>query len=217
MTHFFLDEDGQARLLGLLDEIPEVVDALAGLRGDGYRQRISYEPKVTGGGGEAPLPYDTGAGDAADELHAELASWVRLTLDHRGQEWGGGSTALALARWLREHLVALAMTPGSEEAPAGIGRAVRNARRVARMTARPEDWRMRSVHVARNAQLNARGIEQAAKELGPEYARLTADRVRNLKRRDRIKPIREIDGELIYRLGEVMEAHLAAKTRRGTA
>ncbi|OQQ28712.1 hypothetical protein A4U94_01320 [Prescottella equi] len=209
---YFLDEQGQIDLYSTLDEVPEVVDALAGILCDGYRSRISYEPKVVSSQ-EFSIPYDTSAQDAANYLVTELYSWANHVCEHRGQTYDGAVTPIAIAKWLQDNMTSLAMTPGSEEAPRAIRKVVRSARRAARLSSDLESWRYNSTHVARNTQLNASAIEVAAKELGPEYAKLTRERVKGLRRTGRIEPVREFEGVPIYRLGDVMDAHLAAATR----
>lgn len=210
---YFLSLDGQDALHATLDDVPEVIDALAGILCDGHRWRISYEPKVQSSQ-EYPLPYDTSAEDAANYLVSELYTWVIHVHEHRGKEYTESVFPIALAKWLQDNMTSLAMTPGSEEAPAAIRRVVRAARRAARLSRDPELWRYQSTHVARNAELNASAIEVAAKELGPEYANLNRKRVNNLNRLGRIEPVRAFDGVPIYRLGDVMDAHLAARSFR---
>lgn len=209
---YFLDEQGQTDLYSILDEVPEVVDALAGILCDGFGSQISYEPKVLSTH-EHGMPYDTSAQDAANYLVSELYTWATHVCEHRGQAYDGAPFPIAIAKWLQDHMAPLAMTPGSDEAPGAIRKAVRSARRAARLSRDPESWRYQSTHVARNAQLNASAIEVAAKELGPEYAKLTRNRVNSLKKTGRIEPVRYFDDVPIYRLGDVMDAHLATATR----
>jgi hypothetical protein len=215
MIHFFLDEAGQLDLKAHLRDIPEVVNALAGVLCDGFPQRISYEPRVHGSP-DPRLPYDTTAQDAADVLQNELASWVRHVMEHRGllnAEVGGNP--LVLAAWLERNVTSLAMTPGSEEAPRYVGQAVKQARRAARMSARPETWRLGSTHVARSTLLHASAIALAAKELGPDYERLDRKRVNNLHRLGHIVAVRDnADGLPLFRLGDVMDAHREARSFR---
>ncbi len=88
-----------------------------------------------------------------------------------------------MADWLRKHIISLAMTPGADEAPHAFRRIIRSARRAARMSGEPEMWRYGSIDAARDTELNASGIALAAKELGPpEYAKLTRERVKSLRR-----------------------------------
>lgn len=216
LAGYFLDEADQLDLSAVLDEVPEIVDALAGLRNDGYRARISYEPRVSSTPADR-IPYDTSAQDASDYLINELWTWTMHVHEHRGLTYSGSTSPAALSKWLRKNIVSLAMTPGSDEALPAIRRVVRTARRAARLPGQPERWRYGSTHVARNTELNASAIAVAAKELGPEYAKLDRKRVNNLKKLERIKPIREHEGVPIYRLGDVMDAHVAARSFRKSA
>ncbi|MBM4509260.1 hypothetical protein GS421_06635 [Rhodococcus hoagii] len=61
------EQDALAALLR--DEVPDILAALAAcITAEGHRTRISYDPKVTNGSDEQPLPYDNSAQDAADHL-----------------------------------------------------------------------------------------------------------------------------------------------------
>ncbi|NKR52964.1 hypothetical protein GS481_02390 [Rhodococcus hoagii] len=210
---WFIPLHEQDTLAALLrDEVPDILAALAAcITAEGHRTRISYDPKVTNGSDEQPLPYDNSAQDAADHLGNELATWVRHTCEHRGIDYAGSWSPAGWAKWLADNIIALALTPGADEAPAMIGQAVAGARRAARIPKR-RTWGG-SVEEARDTQLNASAIEVAAKELGLEYTNLTRDRVNSLKRARRIQPVRYFNDMPIYRLGEVMDAHLATRTR----
>ncbi len=213
MNGYYLDLDGQTDLLTLLAQIPDIVDALAGVLCDGFPQRISYEPRVSTSAVDT-LPYDPTAQEVADRLMNELWTWADHVCQHRGQRYEGPVSAIGMADWLRVHMVSLAMTPGADEAPRTFRRLIRSARRAARMPGEPEVWRYGSTQVARDTQLNASAIAVAAKELGPEYARLTRERVKGLRKTGRITPVREFEGIPIYRLGDVLDAHLATATRQ---
>ncbi|MGX6513269.1 hypothetical protein [Rhodococcus sp. SJ-2] len=212
MDGYYLDLDGQTDLTQLLAQVPDIIDALAGIRADGYGQRISYEPRVTSSP-TSRTPIDTSADDAADYLDNELWTWANHVCEHRHKRYDGPVTPIGMADWLRRHMTSLAMTPGADEAPRAFRRVIRSARRAARLPGEPETWRYSSTHVARDTQLNAAAIAVAAKELGPEYARLTHERVKSLRKTRRITPVREFEGIPIYRLGDVMDAHLATATR----
>lgn len=213
MNGYYLDTAGQADLLALLAQIPDVVDALAGVLCDGFPQHISYEPRVSSSPA-ARIPYDTSAHDAANYLDNELWTWANHVCEHRHQRYEGPASTIGMADWLRKHIVSLAMTPGADEAPHAFRRIIRSARRAARMSSEPEMWRYGSIDAARDTELNASGIALAAKELGPEYARLTRERVKSLRRTGRITPVREYDGIPIYRLGDVLDAHRATASRQ---
>lgn len=210
----YLDSAGENEVLQLLWQVPDIVETLDGICCDGYRQRISYEPRVSSSGPTSVTPYNTSADDASDYLDNELWTWANHVCEHRHQRYEGPVTSTGMADWLRKHIVALAMTPGADEAPHAFRRIIRSARRAARMSGEPEMWRYGSIDAARNTELNASGIALAAKELGPEYAKLTRERVKSLRRTGRITPVREYDGIPIYRLGDVLDAHRATATRR---
>lgn len=210
----YLDSAGENKVLQLLWQVPDIVETLAGIYCDGYRQRISYEPRVSSSGPTSVTPYNTSADDAFDYLENELWTWANHVCEHRGLRYEGPVTTVGMADWLCKHIVALTMTPGADEAPAALRRVIRSARRAARMPSEPETWHYGSTAAARDTQLNASGIAVAAKELGPEYARLDRERVKSLRKTGRITPIRvNSEGVPVYRLGDVMDAHLATATR----
>jgi len=212
-TGRYLDTPGENKVFALLCQVPEITEALAGICSDGYRQRISYEPRVSASPTDV-VPYDTAAQDAAYYLDNELWTWANHVCEHRGLRYDGPVTPIGMAEWLRKNITALAMTPGADEAPASLRRVIRAARRAARLPIEPETWRYGSTTVARDTQLNASAIAIAAKELGPEYSRLDRERVKSLRRTGRITPVRlNSEGVPIYRLGDVMDAHLATATR----
>lgn len=212
-TGRYLDSAGENKVLQLLWQVPDIVEALAGVLCDGFPQRISYEPRVNASPTDA-TPYDTSAQDAAHYLDNELWTWANHVCEHRGLRYEGPVTPIGMAEWLRTNITTLAMTPGADEAPTALRRVIRKARRAARLPIEPETWRYSSTHVARDTQLNASAIAIAAKELGPEYARLDRERVKSLRKTGRITPVRlNSEGVPVYRLGDVMDAHLATATR----
>ncbi|MBM4686429.1 hypothetical protein GS532_22415 [Rhodococcus hoagii] len=161
------EQDTLAALLR--DEVPDILAALAAcITAEGHRTRISYDPKVTNGSDEQPLPYDNRAQDAADHLGNELATWVRHTCEHRGIDYAGAWSPAGWAKWLADNIIALALTPGADEAPATIRQAVTGARRAARIPKR-RTWGG-SIEEAGATRLNARGIEALAREMGGDWA-----------------------------------------------
>lgn len=218
----FLPEPQQLELDLLLGEVPALVEDLAAAIAHGRFQYIDYQPKVSLGDRPAPMPYNAAAQDAADRLGGELGTWVRLVCEHRGVEephYGGPSKD---SHWLRRNMVSLAHTPGADEALGAIRQVVHNARQT---TGRHQEDTPHVdpvlLHRARREQLNARALSVLARQLGPQYADLTAKRVHNMRTAGHITPIREaIIGPrrtiAIYHVGTVMDAHLAHTTHTRT-
>lgn len=208
------EQDTLAALLR--DEVPDILAALAAcITAEGHRTRISYDPKVTNGSDEQPLPYDNSAQDAADHLGNELATWVRHTCEHRGIDYAGSWSPAGWAKWLAGNVIALALTPGAEEAPAMIGQAVTGARRAARIPKR-RTWGG-SIEEAGATRLNARGIEALAREMGGDWVGLTRRRVRTLHEAELITPVNIDDGsdeQHQFLAGDVLAAHLQYPTRK---
>lgn len=127
-------------------------------------------------------------------------------------------TSADLARWLHRHIYSLATTPGSESALAEISTIVRAAERV--VCPPPEVLpEMDAVRVrqARALTLNARGIATLARDLGEEYRHLTQRRVHVLREAGLIEPMPgpwKAGYPLLYRVGPVLDAHLALPIRR---
>lgn len=123
-----------------------------------------------------------------------------------------------LARWLYRHMVALAMTPGSEMALREIQAAARAAERV---VCPPREvlptMDAARVRMARALQLNARGIATLARDLGEEYRHLTQRRVHVLHEAGLIEPVPgpwRTGYPQLYRVGAVLDAHLALPIRQ---
>lgn len=125
------------------------------------------------------------------------------------------STA-GLARWLDRHLIALAMTEGSETALEEIGAAVDRASWIVCPPVTPIVVDETRVKQARRLMLNARGIATLARELGEEYRHLTKRRIFVLRDKDLVRPVPgpwRPDWPMLFRVGEVMDAHLVLPIR----
>lgn len=213
---FFIARHVQQEILTLLREAADLLMDLTAVIAREPYPRISFEARVSMGEKEQPLPINVDAQEAHDELYNELTGWIRHVCEYRGMAVYGAQTIYAAARWLDRNIIALALTEGSEEALGSIGAAVRKARRAAKVSA-PQAY-AGSVSQARDAELNAAAIERMRCELGIEYAGLTARRIKTLRNRTPLEPIRVVaspDGDLaVYRLGDVLDAHLAYPARR---
>lgn len=123
---FYLDRPSQAALVELLEQIPGLVEDLtiAITRQD----RFSTGMRIRRGSDEQPLPLNGYASDAARDLHSELSRWVRMVVEQRQLDYTGPDATISLAWWLKRWIIALALTPGSEEAVDDIQHAMRKAR-----------------------------------------------------------------------------------------
>lgn len=214
-SQFYLSQSEQRALIDLLREIPEVAEALAAaVTADGYRQNISYQPKVHGSG-ESPLPYDSSAEDASHALWSELGMWVQMVEDYREIPYEDAGTTVGYARWLDSNVVALAMVPGCETAHQRIADAIKTARRTSRRptTDKPRQLNPTQLEAARTQELSASGIATAAAHLGHWGEGLTRKRVNNLRQCGHIAPVRTFGKIPIYLFGEVIDAHLTIERK----
>ncbi|MBF6291819.1 hypothetical protein IU454_08070 [Nocardia farcinica] len=214
--HMFIPRHDRKLLRDILAELPSLCDDLTiavtkqarlGGRRLGKRKRV-----------EEPLPYDPHAAEAAEALHAVLVGWVRLVCEHRAIDYAGPRSTAGLARWLHRHLIALAMTPGSETALSEI----QEAKRAAETVVCPPPGIVPVADPvllaqARRMHLNARGIATLARDLGEEYRHLTQRRVHVLHEAGLIAPLPgpwRPGWPQQYRVGDVLDAHLVLPIRQ---
>lgn len=202
----------QQELIELLAEIPFLVEQLAITIT--RQDRLGAGPRISRGKTEQPLPYNVNASEAADELHHELASWVRRVCEQRQLDYDSRDDTIGLARWLRRWIIALALTEGAETALLDIEAVILNARHA--IDRPPQNPRPpRDDTEARRAILNASGIEKLTQQLDPRYRNLTAARVDSLHRAGHITPVHNVGGiGRLYLVGDVLDAHLNVKTRK---
>ncbi|PQP24145.1 hypothetical protein [Rhodococcus opacus] len=205
MSDFFLPRDEQLELVELLREIPELVEDLA--------VTISRQDRLGSGSAqispnsyrETPVYFNERAAGAAEELRAVLVSWVAYVLEERGLQWEGDDSTLRLARWLDKNVVALSLTPGSEEALDEITDAVRRIRRVVdrapdRAPTVVDNGRILEARVrAQSLRVSPAQAEALVEKLG--YAPLKAATIRKWAERGKIE--KGVDG--MYCLGDILE------------
>lgn len=215
---YFMPRADQVALVAILDEVPALVEDLtiAITRQD----RLSGGgPKTRNGSDEQPLPLSVEAMEASDLLTDTLASWVRHTTEQRAMHYTQPCTALHYAAWLKRWHVALAMSPGSDEALDEIRYAVRQARRA---TDRPRERERLvdpiQIYEAGTALLNATEIAKIAATMGEDYQSLNLKRILRLKNNHHIEPVLQTaDGIDLYRIADVLTAHLTYPTRKRKA
>ncbi|MBP2208180.1 hypothetical protein JOJ86_005906 [Rhodococcus percolatus] len=213
--HFYLPRIDQRALVDLLRAVPPLVEDLAiSITRQDRPSRGGL--RISTGDREQPLPYNEKASEVADELHQELARWVRHVCEERSIDYDGTNATVSIARWLDRHIVSLAMTEGADSALIDIRAVFERARRA---TDSPPERSRRiddAKHIAaRNTELHRDGIAKAARELGEQYAGLTAERVNTLRRKGAIHAVRSVIATRaeIFILGEVLDAHLANPRR----
>ena len=201
--HFYLDRHEQKKLVELLREIPELVEALAAaITAGGYPTQISYEPRVSAGERERPLPFNAAAQDASDELHNELSGWVRHVLEYRDLAYDGKGTTVGLARWLDRNMISLALTEGSGTALEGIQFRMRAARRTTKST------RRESVDVTHAEEFRAYAGTAAQLEKVLLIATpINRKRITYLDRCGELPRRYLADGTRVFTVGDVLDAH----------
>lgn len=207
----YLSREDQEKLRGVLREIPELVENLAAAIAKPY-EAISYQPRVSTGEREQPLPYNPSAEDASKYLRKELEWWVYWLSDCRGLSVPS-TDITTLARWLVDHMSTLATTHGSESAYANIASEVKAAKRATgrQERAQPKVDNSR-LEAARGQELNASGIAAVAVEV--QVHGLTRRRVHMLAENGHITPVRTYGKTPIYLLGDVLDAHYAVPQRQ---
>ncbi|WP_280479113.1 hypothetical protein [Nocardia asiatica] len=215
-NHMFIPRHELTKLRELLLQIPSLAvdlgvaitkQARLGEIGKGRKPRRPSEQ---------PLPYHIDAAAVADELHNELTGWVRVVCEQRAIEYTGPTSTPGLARWLERHIIALAMTEGSETALTEIGRIFDVADRIVCPPALRIVVDAEKLATARRQALNASGIAALAKELGEEFRHLTKRRVFVLREAKLIQPLPgpwRADWPLLFRVGDVLDAHLTLPIR----
>ena len=223
MTDFYLPRHDQQALLEQLRQVPALVEDLtiAITRQDRITAR---GPKTTRGDDTQPLPFNEHASDAAQFLYHTLSSWAAYVCQQRTIDYTGTDDAISVARWLRTHIIDLALCTGSNHSLDAIRYAIRNGNRACggakdRPIVEPSPH---DIARARYSILHASGIEKAAKDLTrngvTDYRHLTEQRVYRLARAGVITPDRTIvlDGRetALYMLGDVLDAHLKYPARQ---
>lgn len=201
--HFYLPTNKRQALGKVLGEMPETVENLARCMTIGIRAQ-TFEPKVSTGEKPQPLPFAAGADEVAEDLRRELMRWVKWLCELR-RITHPRFDILPMARFLNQHILILATTPGSETAYTSIAAKVKAAQRCAGRRPTPSTVHVVDVAQARNQELNANGCAILAKEIGIEG--LTRVRVNTLRHGGHIEPVKQSGRVLIYRLGDVLDAH----------
>lgn len=215
-THLYLDAAALRELAELLAGIPSLAedleDAVTG------RARLgTANIRLSSRTSDQPLPFSVGAAKVRDHLHAGLVAWVRLVCEQRALDYSGPTSTAGLALWLRQNLIALAMTEGVESAPSDIRSAVEAAERVVCPPSQRFTVDAASIEAARRARLNASGIVTLAKELGEPFCTVTVRRIQTLRDAGRVAPVPgpwAPDWPEQFLVGDVLDAHLAHPIRR---
>lgn len=220
---FYLDREGQRKLVKALREIPSLVEDLAVTITK--RDRLT-RPEPGGRSSvervEMPLPINIDAVDAADALCACLLRWVQDVCQARQlpYPWSGSTNTLTLAAWLDRNVIALALTDGAENAPGQIGHHVKMARRAVdlppdEICAEPD---MEKINLSYDMLLTARELSGIMPQLGEKP--LKADTIHSWTdtRRHGANALqhREIPGVKghVYRLGDVLAIRRAREAAR---
>lgn len=206
---FYLDRDEQRALRDKLNLIPGLIEDLA--------ITVTRQARITRPGlnnnlcrtkPEPRLPFHFAAAKASDDLNTELVKWVRFTCTNRQVHYTEREDTMPLARWLRNNLIGLALTPGSETAAADIAYRIDECRK--HIDLPPED----EIHIdptrvrQANRQIVTAGqVDKIAAKLGHLGTGLNKRRVETLDKGGALKPCAIDDGVKFYRLGDVLDAH----------
>lgn len=201
-----LDAEAHVKDAGIPALIEDLTIAITG------QDKIGPRALGTSGNTEQPLTLNLEASDAATMLNGELAKWVRRTASTGKVAAPHLDDTLSLAVWLAHNISELAIIEGSRYALGHIQYRVGVCRRICDRPATPEiNWDQ--YQAAREQTLNASGIATLAKELGDEYTGLTRKRVNNLG----VKPVGYWEDIPLYRIGDVLDAHKAARSWTNSA
>lgn len=218
---FYLDREGQRKLVKLLREIPSLVEDLAIT----ICRRDRIARPMPGGRTsvervEMPLPINLDAVDAADALADTLLQWVQDVCEARQISWAGPTNALTLAKWLDRNVIALALTDGADNAPGQIGHRIKMARRTVdlpadEICAEPDTEK---INLSYDMLLTARELAGIMPQLGEKP--LKADTIHSWTDRSRHgdnalahKEIPGVKGH-VYRLGDVLAIRRAREAAR---
>ncbi|MHD0300878.1 hypothetical protein RCF19_33860 [Rhodococcus qingshengii] len=201
--HWFIPKQEQIELADALAEVPEIMSDLVAASFSTLRV-ANWNPKVSTGDNVQPLPYNVNAVDAQDRLLIELERWVYWLSELRNMPQPK-NTVVGYAEWLQHNILILAATDGSQTAHHDLTSEIRHARRAT--NTKPPKPVIHAVDVAqaRNRLLNANGCATLAKEIGIEG--LTRIRINTLRTGGHIQPTIQSGRTLIYRLGDVLDAH----------
>lgn len=215
---FFLDRKSQAILSEKLAGIPSLVEDLA--------ITITRQARIQRSGLGNPrrakkidgdrLPFHISAANAADELHNALSTWVRFVCEERQIRYTDHDDDLTLSRWLRKHMISLALTQGSEEAFEDLVGKIDECRRQVDLPPEDEIYIDQTrIQEANRQVLTAGQVERIACRLGPLGVGLNKRRVETLTKSHRLYPC-AVDGKVeFFKLGDVLDAHHRPDSRPG--
>lgn len=214
------DHLDRAHIRLLVDRLDQIADWVHDELENAITCQVAFTDKTLArvtSDGETPLMFNERASNAAHELLGTLRTWTNYVATEKNLPWPGDGRAPHYARWLSRHIYDVAGTDRAADAFTEIidsyNHAIDTIDRPAERTRTIDGAR---VAEARAWELHRAGIETAAREIGGPFTGLTARRVRTLARAGRIQPIRcVVDTRAeIFLLGEVLDAHLAHRTRR---
>lgn len=160
--------------------------------------------------------FDDHARDISIDLNKELRKWVALVRKQGPRTPAPkDDSTLSLGRWLSQNIAQVALTEGTERAPADIHGAMKRAWRAVDLPAEDEIAADRSrVEDARSQVLSAGQIAVIAHHFGDQGAGLTRHRVYTLERNEQIEPVHtDSAGTHFFVVGTVLDAHISYPRR----
>lgn len=208
---FFITRAELEHLREKLELVPDLVEEMAVAR-DG-RARITDGPSTSKGKPGSRPPYPIHLEDMAAELSNELSTTIRDICETRGLEADCTGWPAGMAKWLIRYRVALAMMPQAPELFEALCKRIDHC---ARTMNHLEEERVldpiRLQHANRQVMTGPQ-IERLAYKLGDQGKGLTRKRIDSLRIRHALAHTMD-EGVYFYRLGDVIEAHAAAKRYR---
>lgn len=207
---FFLDKKSQLLLRDELASVPNLVeDLLVTITRQARIQKVGLG-KPRRQRPESRVPFHLGASQASEALRNCLSTWVRLVCEERGIQYREAADTLSLARWLRKHVTALALTQGAEEAYSDIKAALDECRRQIDL---PDEDEIvidpARVRAANRSVVTLATITPIANRIGALGKGLNRDRLRYLEKTGKVRACSEDPdtGTRFYKLGDVLHGH----------
>ncbi|UAW08346.1 helix-turn-helix DNA binding domain protein [Gordonia phage Whitney] len=201
MTDRFLTRAEVDHLAGQLELLPEIEREIAiGLTGQTRMSESNGRSQP-----RSRPPYPVHLQVLCDDLKTELVSAVRDICESRTLDYSGADTITGAGKWIHHNRFALQLMESGVETFESLCKVIdRCGRTLGQDDAAPLAPAERDR--ARAAIVTVSTIEAVAKRVGAQG--LTSKRLRLLAKKSAVRPVTTAaDGSVLYRLGEVLDAH----------